>query len=358
TLTSLTTGTFRSLSGKFLTFREFEAYDYPLLADWSCSVFWRGSTDHTFVCGSHVVPIRQEVSSICSSEQTVYAVVPSGQLFTVDKKTGRLKMTNLGKIVSLSCSGPAIYCITEEQHLFRLTKAECEEFSLSPFCSIPSMKVKSVACGSNFLLCLSIIGQLYSSGLGSRGQLGLGDLDDRPQLTHVEALQMLVVIQVAAGAWHSACVTGLLIKKLDSGDLYTWGWNEHGQLGHKSFAIRKKHAESWNLEDCVSVSALPKPVDIPEDKIVTKVACGARHTACITDDGEVFVFGWNGFGQLGLPGTLEATDVPSQVHFTQPTGDLLTVSDISCGQWSTSVIVEKKTSRPIACAGVVTDSME
>ncbi|TGZ65506.1 hypothetical protein CRM22_005826 [Opisthorchis felineus] len=264
TQTSLTAGSFRSLSGKFLTFREFEAYDYLLLADWSCSVFWRGSTDHTFVCGRHVVPIRQAVSGICSSEQTVYAVVPSGQLFIIDKKTGRLKMTNLGKIVSLGCSGSAVYCITDEQHLFRLTKAECEEFSLSPFCSVPSMKIKSVACGSGFLLCLSIIGQLYSSGLGSRGQLGLGDLDDRPQLTHVEALQMLFVIQVAAGAWHSACVT-------DSGDLYTWGWNEHGQLGHKSFAIRKKNAQSGDLEDCVSVIALPKPVDIPEDKLVTKV---------------------------------------------------------------------------------------
>lgn len=39
----------------------------------------------------------------------------------------------------------------------------------------------------------------------------------------LEALQGLRMAEVAAGGWHSVCVS-------ETGDIYIWGWNESGQL--------------------------------------------------------------------------------------------------------------------------------
>ena len=39
--------------------------------------------------------------------------------------------------------------------------------------------------------------------------------------------------------------------------------------------------------------------DTPVRAIVRKVACGAYHTACISDAGEVYTFGHGAMGQLG-----------------------------------------------------------
>ncbi|VDP87118.1 unnamed protein product [Echinostoma caproni] len=106
-------------------------------------------------------------------------------------------------------------------------------------------------------MCLSMIGQIFCQGIGSRGQLGLGDLEDRTQFTFLEALGPVTVIRISAGKWHAACVT-------DTGDLYTWGWNEYGQLGHLSLKLHKKH--DMDLTDCMSVVCVPKAVDLPHEE--------------------------------------------------------------------------------------------
>jgi alpha-tubulin suppressor-like RCC1 family protein len=59
----------------------------------------------------------------------------------------------------------------------------------------------------------------------SRGQLGHGDLENEQEIARqVDSLAGLRVVLVAAGGWHSSAVT-------ECGDLYTWGWNQSGQLG-------------------------------------------------------------------------------------------------------------------------------
>lgn len=60
--------------------------------------------------------------------------------------------------------------------------------------------------------------------INSRGQLGNGDIEGRDEPEEVVSLSGLNIICIAAGGWHTCAVTS-------SGDLYTWGWNHHGQLG-------------------------------------------------------------------------------------------------------------------------------
>lgn len=61
----------------------------------------------------------------------------------------------------------------------------------------------------------------------SRGQLGNGSLNAVEQPELLIPLDGLIVIDIDAGGWHSAAVTV-------NGDLYTWGWNNFGQLGLRS----------------------------------------------------------------------------------------------------------------------------
>jgi alpha-tubulin suppressor-like RCC1 family protein len=61
--------------------------------------------------------------------------------------------------------------------------------------------------------------------------------------------------------------TFLTIK--DSGDLYTFGWNQLGRLGKDS------------VENCAEPSLIEFDVDY-EDFSVLKVSCGSAHTVVIT----------------------------------------------------------------------------
>ena len=83
-------------------------------------------------------------------------------------------------------------------------------------------KVRSVACGSEYVLaangtilfrkisCLILLltdeGQLFSWGWNEHGNLGLGDTKDRNTPSLVEALGDVQVALVAAGGAHSLAV--------------------------------------------------------------------------------------------------------------------------------------------------------
>jgi E3 ubiquitin-protein ligase HERC2 len=132
-------------------------------------------------------------------------------------------------------------------------------------------------------LLLTSTGRVLSFGSGQYGALGHGfsagkQLPDvlRPQ--YVEALSRVRCTCVSAGELHSAAVT-------TDGDLYTWGDGFCGQTGHgdKRPQLEPKQVTKGGLED----------------ECVSSISCGARHTLCVTEDGEVFSFGLGHFGVLG-----------------------------------------------------------
>lgn len=172
-------------------------------------------------------------------------------------------------------------------------------------------KVSLVANGSNHALILTDMGQVYSFGLGNHGQLGSGDLTSCDQPRLVEALGGLFIKGVACGSWHSLVVSGC-------GDMYSWGWNQHGQLGHS-------HTHSIVVDPTLVE-------DIPEDVEIDKVTCGCRHSCGVARDGRCFMWGWNEYGQI-----------PNQPHSSIRSPVLLIepVHDVICCHWST--IISNKT---------------
>ncbi|XP_077116828.1 RCC1 domain-containing protein 1 isoform X1 [Ranitomeya variabilis] len=81
------------------------------------------------------------------------------------------------------------------------------------------------------------------------------------------------------------------------GKVLTWGAGRHGQLGH------------GDVED---VSA-PRLVEALHGVTMSEVAAGGWHTVAVSESGDLYCWGWNESGQLGLPSkTLQVERVSSE----------------------------------------------
>lgn len=147
-------------------------------------------------------------------------------------------------------------------------------------------------------------------------QCGQGGTDDVLSPTCVSSLLSVQIEAVAAGLWHTVCISS-------GGDVYAFGGNQFGQLGTGS-----DQAE-----------ALPMLLDAPSIENVNAkiVSCGARHSAIVTDDGKIFSWGWNKYGQLGLGDVIDR-NLPSQVKI-----ESCVAKKIACGWWHTLLLAESPT---------------
>ncbi len=97
------------------------------------------------------------------------------------------------------------------------------------------------------------------------------------------------VQSVNLGEGHSAAVT-------KDGVLYVWGDNKYGQVGNGA------------NEECLNVEG--RPVKVLEN--VQSVSLGWYHSAAVTKDGALYMWGRNDRGQLG-DGTRQARNIPLKV---------------------------------------------
>uniref|UniRef100_A0A1A8E8R8 RCC1 domain containing 1 n=1 Tax=Nothobranchius kadleci TaxID=1051664 RepID=A0A1A8E8R8_NOTKA len=217
----------------------------------------------------------------------------------------------------------------------------------------PHLQAKSLALGGDHVILLTASGAVYSWGLGSHGQLGHGGLVSEEEPRTVEALWGVPMSSVAAGGWHSVCIS-------EGGDLYVWGWNESGQLGLPSRGLQKapqqKKAQPTELSDVstpeeephdgdkheevfISIQAFPALLDVNPSSDFQRASCGSRHTAAVTTSGCLFTWGWGEYGQLGHQ-TCNSLDEPRCVEFFKAKD--LHVVDVVCGPWNTFTAAVKK----------------
>lgn len=145
--------------------------------------------------------------------------------------------------------------------------------------SLRNSNVVEVAAGNGFSILRTEDGAVYTCGMGDYGQTGHGNAAERyvrvPRV--VRALTSKKVKSVAAGVYHAACCT-------EDGEVYCWGLGQDGQIGIGSTSVH---------------NAQPQRVTGLKGEIVCQVSCGSGHTAAVTQDGKVFVWGRGSDGQLG-----------------------------------------------------------
>jgi hypothetical protein len=138
-------------------------------------------------------------------------------------------------------------------------------------------------------------GALYAWGMGSK-ELGLEDqtVINRPQILHV--LTKLSVTMVACGKAHTlALVAG--------GNVFAWGANQWGQLG-----LGDKQPKSTPF----SLKYRSSPLLAKE---LTYVAASLRTSAVITEEGELYVWGYAKDGAIGAgPVGSDSETTPVRVY--------------------------------------------
>jgi alpha-tubulin suppressor-like RCC1 family protein len=175
-----------------------------------------------------------------------------------------------------------------------------------------------VALGDNFMIALSRDGEVFSFGSNSAGQLGLGHLRtagtaERVQINvskdatskdtdskDVGSKLTASIKSIAVGATH-------VLALCREGNVYAWGSNQYGQLGHQ----RNRY------------DGQPTLLEMPEK--ITALAAGTHFSLALGESGDVYAWGWNGFGQLGVNDT-QPRSTPTKVP------DLQGVKAIAAGE--------------------------
>ena len=124
--------------------------------------------------------------------------------------------------------------------------------------------------------------------------------------------------QIAAGASY-----GVALKS--NGTIWSWGLNDSGQLGNGMQAD----------------SSLPVPATIPTGSAFTMVSAGRSHTVALRNDGTVYTWGENTYGQLGYTTTKDTfTQFPKpQLTPAKVTATIITgVVAVAAGDSHTVVV--------------------
>ncbi|PON99646.1 Regulator of chromosome condensation (RCC1) family with FYVE zinc finger domain-containing protein [Trema orientale] len=184
-----------------------------------------------------------------------------------------------------------------------------------PLESNVGLDVHQIACGVRHAALVTRQGEVFTWGEESGGRLGHGVGKDVCQPRLVESLTTTVVDFVACGEFHTCAVTM-------AGELYTWGDGTHnaGLLGHGT------DVSHW----------IPKRISGPLEGLqIASVTCGPWHTALVTSTGQLFTFGDGTFGVLGH-GDRENIAYPREV---ESLSGLRTIA-VACGVWHTAAVVE------------------
>lgn len=170
-------------------------------------------------------------------------------------------------------------------------------------------EVIKVTCGSYHILVLAKGKDdkvaVYASGLNNYGQLGLGHKDNVDKLTEVTwfSKRNIEISGFAAGEHHSIFVDA-------SGEkVYAVGRSCSAQLGH--------------IEPCPEPGAFelhPVLAALPEShsKIVNVVSAGFS-SAALTENGEVYVWGYADNGNLCVGKNIDAICFPTKIDIARRT---------------------------------------
>ena len=219
--------------------------------------------------------------------------------------------------------------------------------------SLVAQKIRMIACSDNHCLVLSCSGAVFAYGDNDEGALGQGDLAPRQSLTLVEFpidVESPIISKVAAASCvlgshslaldtagriysfgvayacgHSslkpclrpkelmelpssssaeaygryavkdiACGGGFSVAVMVSGVVCSWGLWAHGRLG----LGRPKHLTIRGKSRMTKYQMSPKVIEGVSNVIA--VATGDSHTLCITGAGDLYAWGKNSLGQIGV----------------------------------------------------------
>ncbi|XP_069745499.1 X-linked retinitis pigmentosa GTPase regulator-like isoform X3 [Narcine bancroftii] len=170
-------------------------------------------------------------------------------------------------------------------------------------------KAVTISCGDEHTALITENGKLYIFGSNNWGQLGLGSKNTINKPTCVKALKLEKMKLAACGRNHTLVCT-------EQGNIYAAGGNSEGQLG---------------LGDNEERTAFQRVEYFTDKRKIKQVAAGSNISAALTEDGDLFMWGDNSEGQIGLDSE-SSVNLPHKVDIGKP------VSWVSCGYYHSALV--------------------
>lgn len=181
---------------------------------------------------------------------------------------------------------------------------------------------------SSSSVAINDLGKVFTWGSGLNGVLGHEDTDSNLLIpTPVESLDRFEFTKVSCGVGHMAGLTR-------GGVVITWGLDDVGQCGQTN-PIQDKNLNKYS-PSAFKGGKKANSVEIPNGKKVIDVSCGRNFTACVTEDGELYTWGNARDYALGH-GDRTNQKVPKRVETLAGTK----VVKVACGRNFTVALDEK-----------------
>ena len=181
--------------------------------------------------------------------------------------------------------------------------------------AVEGKNIVAVCAGNEHTVLMTGDGLVYTAGYNDNGQCGQGNTDRVGTLTVIDDLKGVANIQQIHA--YNGCEHTLAVS--NDGKLFSFGYNYRGQLGQGS----------------TSSIFSPRLVrGLLLNKKVKTVSCSYYHSVLSCQSGEIFAFGRNDFGQLGLGDSTDRKE-PARVDLPQAEGS--PARSIGCGQYHTMI---------------------
>lgn len=180
-------------------------------------------------------------------------------------------------------------------------------------------RLKDVACGQDHTIFLTETGKLYACGWGADGQTGLGHYNNHHVPTLIEGdVKNENITKVS-------CAGDCVIALNDRGEVFGWGNSEYNQI------LLDSNEQQMNLPIHLKyLDKLGKIID---------VAAGGSFSMALNEEGTVFVWG---YGLLGLGPLVDfckiPTAIPQTVFGRNAFNPNLKVISINCGLYHMAAI--------------------
>ncbi|MGE4571607.1 MAG: RCC1 domain-containing protein [Candidatus Izemoplasmatales bacterium] len=186
--------------------------------------------------------------------------------------------------------------------------------------------IVSIEAGTFHSSALTSENRLFLWGNNGKGQIGNNSTANQGLpldiTSYLNLSQDENIIQVSLGNYNTAIITS-------HHRLLIWGENIYGQLGNGNFN------DSWTPLDITSFFSLEA------NEMITSISLGIVHSGALTNQGNLFMWGFNGEGLLGNQST-ENSNLPIKINQYFSLDDNESIVNINLGGNHSSFITSNQ----------------